>query len=136
MLNRYGVPDEQNDRLLELAGEGTPQGCRHEWVKRLGADLEVYNRCNRCHLELSIVSDLPSVGLGLPMDLGEMYRLAKSLGFTEIHIRQLDIEGLPKVMVCVMRDYRNVHEHNQPGYGPTPEAALAAAIIAAVDGVK
>ena len=128
MLNRYGVPDEQNDRLLALAG-----GCRHEAVRVNDIDEHSLFVCRQCGCEDHA---LPAVGDGHAMDLGEMYRLAKSLGFTEIHIRQLDIEGLPKVMACVMRDYRNVHEHNQPGYGPTPEAALAAAIIAAVDGER
>ena len=142
MPNEYGVPTEQNDRLLELAG-----GCRHEWgsEKRSWRDMEWDTPvCLKCGVTQWWVTEdhitLPAVGDGHMMDLGEMVRLAIEIedrlgGLVEVKF-SCDEPG----WCAVMHWYDGKRFHSIMG-GPlrdnnTPEAALAAAIIAAVDGEK
>lgn len=137
MLNRYGVPDEQNDRLLELAGEGTPQGCRHEpklvWpIHTDGA--EAYTKCKKCGMEWDVydVAPYPAVGDGHQMPLGELVRLVEKLwpGAAAVVYRDGPYIGI------IAKPGVDPYVNGIVGNGASPEAALAAAIIAAVDGEK
>ena len=129
-----------NDRLLELDG-----GCVHEWVRE--SDFATWNpvtdytrqkwwTCKKCEKpmggKVTETVDLPAVGDGHEMSLGEMVRLwAKLRPATERHstpaVRLVaDIEG---------RWYATVAGKHE-AIADTPEAALRSAILAAVDGAK
>ena len=120
---------EMYDRLLELAYAGTPRGCRHEWVRVSDADEPYQMFVCRCGWEGGD-EEAPAVGDGSQMSLGELVRLAKKLGLGNIFLNWLD-DGRCWVQVgyhptCfeAMGEAFDLHE----------ELALAAAILAAVDG--
>ena len=130
------IPQEQNDRLLELAG-----GCRHGWGDFSDDGITRYfckrQGCNASHYW----TDPPAVGDGHQMTLGEMVRLAAKLwpdaeitmnhhdGYAvrdAVHKAWWDVDLCPHDG----RDFLGVGESEDI------ELALAAAILAAVDGVK
>ena len=130
-VNDYGVPTEQNDRLLELAG-----GCRHDFPYKFRDE-----PCTKCRAKWWVFSqfptdhdDNPAVGDGHAMDLGEMVRLwgtqCPNNMPSWVHLRWRGGQFMATVG-CGIRS-----KPTGCGYGATPEAALAAAIIAAVDGEK
>ena len=123
---------EMYDRLLELAG-----GCRHEWGEGewyrtpMVSDQWLF-RCAKCSkwYRPDPDAEAPAVGDGSQMSLGELVRLAKKLGLGNIFLNWLD-DGRCWVQVgyhptCfeAMGEAFDLHE----------ELALAAAILAAVDG--
>ena len=122
------IPSEQNDRLLELAG-----GCRHEW-RQVGRHSFLCCKCDKWQGEAGDAA----VGDGHQMTLGEMVRLVDKLWPTAASIEFCFCErwGDPSVILrtpCSL-DARFVLA--EVGDGDTPEAALAAAILATVDGAK
>ena len=132
MPNEYGAPTEQNDRLLELAG-----GCRHEpklvWpIHTDGA--EAYTKCKKCGMEWDVydVAPYPAVGDGHAMDLGEMVRLWVKLRPNDRPTVRLALQANGVWMADAVGEF----DAEGIGEAATPEAALAAAIIAAVDGEK
>ena len=127
MLNRYGVPVEQNDRLLELAG-----GCRHDFPHKYRDE-----PCTKCRAKWWAWNQFPSdpdrnpaVGDGHAMDLGEMVRLCEKL-WPNDWFYQAGMVADKHGAWLTLPGCGDWH-----GCGATPEAALAAAIIAAVDGEK
>ena len=120
------IPQEQNDRLLELAGE-----CRHEWIEAEHGYRFVCRKCGRDWLcDDPDEPEPPTVGDDIDMTLGEMVRLAEkrwpcvsivwNSGLNQVTLRWVD-----KGHRCVFH-----------GAGTCLELALAAAILAAVDGAR
>ena len=121
MISRLVIDKATNDRLLELAG-----GCRHWWI----VDVPEYGHahCHKCKCGYDPqYEDLrPAVGDGHQMTLGEMVRLALTKVNCEIIFRA---DGVS------LYDLDEDEEFWQPvkTLDELP-AALAAAILAAVDG--
>ena len=133
MPNDYGVPTEQNDRLLELAG-----GCRHEWRRVNEIDEPQMFVCRRCGCE---DYETPTVGDGHQMTLGEMFRLGDKLnrelwgGKATVYIWTQN--GIFKASVQIeCESWEQGDDYYESDDCDDPEAALAAAILAAVDGEK
>ena len=127
--NRYGVPVEQNDRLLELAG-----GCRHDFPHKYRDE-----PCTKCRAKWWAWNQFPSdpdrnpaVGDGHAMDLGEMVRLWVKLRPNDRPTVRLALQANGVWMADAVGEF----DAEGIGEAATPEAALAAAIIAAVDGEK
>ena len=124
------VRREQNDRLLELAG-----GCRHEWGDWIITRIA---KCARCGVgwyprwrEGEDWADLPAVGDGHQMTLGEMVRLwAKLYDHSASCEVWLWEDGWRAKVGGIV--WSNPPERlEREADADTPEAALAAAILAA-----
>jgi len=131
-----------NDRLLELAG-----GCVHEWsdwaVTRIAKCAQCGEQWYPDWRENEDWSDLPAVGDGHMMNLGEMVRLVCNLHGDDVsvEIAHLPIEEVDPAYGWVANIYGNGHNGKAvvDCYGrgtDTPESALRAAILAAVDGAR
>jgi len=130
---------EMYDRLLELAGE-----CRHAWDHGRKESI-----CVLCRYALwtpgvrAEDQELPVFGDGRKMSLGEMVRLWNRLGGSlatvslswDYRVDRAFPEAIhsAKVERQLRPSSRRQAEKRQ---GDTPELALAAAIIAAMDGAK
>jgi hypothetical protein len=123
------IPTNLNDRMLELAG-----GCRHEWGNFSDDGMTRYfckrQGCGASHYGLKP----PAVGDGHQMTLGEMVRLWTDLR-GEHRPAACEIgrwpDGDNSRWVAMVTDGVVVR---RSAFGDTPESALAAAILAAVDG--
>ena len=119
---------EMYDRLLELAGE-----CRHEWGEfDQSGGVRHWCKCG-ASWHGDFYGPRATVGDGRQMDLGEMVRLWEKL-------KGWDVRPIVNIEANVGGEWHVgvIGEYDEEAYGraATPELALAAAIIAAVDGAK
>ncbi len=124
---------EQNDRLLELAG-----GCRHEWRRVNEIGEHPLFVCRRCGCEDYTTC---AVGDGHTLTLGELFHLADKLnrelwgGKATVYVWMQD--GVYKASVQIQcESWDDGDAYYESDDYDTPDQALAAAILAAVDGAR
>ena len=136
---------EMYDRLLELAGE-----CRHEWGEfDQSGGVRHWCKCG-ASWHGDFYGPRAAVGDGRQMSLGEMWRLWAKVGGTTATVSlswDYRVDRAFPAQIHTAKVERRLPPSTDTGrtswkweaaqrQGDTPELALAAAIIAAVDGAK